>query len=233
MTFSSYNEPFLDLTNSKVRASPSGVGSDPPSFWNHQLNIQKHDLLNHEAYNVRTIYKLIILTFPSYNEPNLDLTNSKVRASPSGVGSDPPSFWNHQSNIQKHVLLKKTENLHAALETKVYTSDPQNDIFEKVYTLISNTRYMTLGPKFYTKLVSAITRRRMHLNQWFRGESKKVRHSPSSDSVETRFKAIFKKWPFWIRRCCFSWFFTPGGRLNHEAYNVEQFTNRKNVKNRS
>ena len=27
------------------------------------------------------------------------------------------------------------------------------------------TKYMTLGPKFYTKLVSAITRRRMHLNQ--------------------------------------------------------------------
>ena len=75
------------------------------------------------------------MTFSSYNEPFLDLTNSKVRASPSGVGSDPPSFWNHQSNIQKHDLLKKTENLHAALETKVYTSDPpQNDIFEKVYT---------------------------------------------------------------------------------------------------
>ena len=31
VTFSSQNQPFLDLTNSKVRASPSGVGSDPPS----------------------------------------------------------------------------------------------------------------------------------------------------------------------------------------------------------
>ena len=48
------------------------------------------------------------------NEPFLDLTNSKVRASPSGVGSDPPSFRNHQSNIQKHDLLQKSENLHAA-----------------------------------------------------------------------------------------------------------------------
>ena len=74
------------------------------------------------------------VTFSSQNEPFLDLTNSKVRASPSGVGSDIPSFWNHQLNIQKHDLLTKTENLHAALETKVYTSDSQNDIFEKAYT---------------------------------------------------------------------------------------------------
>ena len=43
---------------------------------------------------------------------------------------------------------------------------------------------------------------------------------PSSDSVKSRFKALFKKWPSWIRRCCFSWIFAPGGRLNHEAYNV-------------
>ena len=28
----------------------------------------------------------------------------------------------------------KNENLHAALETKVYTSDPKNDILEKAYT---------------------------------------------------------------------------------------------------
>ena len=33
------------------------------------------------------------------------------------------------------------------------------------------TQYLTLGPKFYTKLATAITRRRMHLNQWFRCES--------------------------------------------------------------
>ena len=43
---------------------------------------------------------------------------------------------------------------------------------------------------------------------------------PSSDSVKSRFKAIFKKCPSWIRRCCFSRIFAPGGRLNHEAYNV-------------
>ena len=54
----------------------------------------------------------------------LDLTNSKVRASPSGVGSDPPSFWNHQLNIQKHDLLKKTEILHAALETHHVSPPP-------------------------------------------------------------------------------------------------------------
>ena len=93
-----------------------------------------------------------------------------------------------------------------------------SDFYETLKLLISNTRYMTLGPKFYTKLVSAITRRRMHLNQWFRGESKKVRHSPSSDSVKSRFKALFKKCPSWIRRCCFSRIFAPGGRLNQGAY---------------
>ena len=37
---------YLDLTNSKVRASPAGVGSNTPSFWNHQFTFQKHDLLN-------------------------------------------------------------------------------------------------------------------------------------------------------------------------------------------
>ena len=53
---------------------------------------------------------------------------------------------------------------------------------------------------------------------------KKIGHSPSSDSVKSRLKAIFKKWPSWIRICSFSWIFAPGGRLNHEAYNVQQFT---------
>ena len=51
-------------------------------------------------------------------------------------------------------------------------------------------------------------------------EIKSAGHCPSSDSVKSRFKAIFKKLPSWIRRCCFSWIFAPGGRLNHEAYNV-------------
>ena len=32
------------------------------------------------------------------------------------------------------IYYKKTENVHAALETKVYTPEPKNDIFEKVYT---------------------------------------------------------------------------------------------------
>ena len=51
-------------------------------------------------------------------------------------------------------------------------------------------------------------------------EIKSAGHSPSSGSVKSRFKAIFKKWPSWIRRCCFSWIFAPGGRLNHGAYDV-------------
>ena len=49
---------------------------------------------------------------------------------------------------------------------------------------------------------------------------KSAGHFPSPDSVKSRFKAIFNKWPSWIRSCCFSWIFAPGGRLNHEAYNV-------------
>ena len=55
---------------------------------------------------------------------------------------------------------------------------------------------------------------------------KSAGHFPSSDSVKSRFKAIFKKWPSWIRRCCFSWIFAPGGRLNHEAYNVRPIKKR-------
>ena len=35
----------------------------------------------------------------------------------------------------------------------------------------TTTKYMTLVPKFYAKLVSAITRRRMNENQRFLGES--------------------------------------------------------------
>ena len=38
-------------------------------------------------------------------------------------------------------------------------------------SVIPKAKYMTLGPKFYAKLVSAITRRRMNENQRFLGES--------------------------------------------------------------
>ena len=48
-----------------------------------------------------------------------DLTNAKCRASPFGVGSDTPSFWNHQFLFQKHDLLQTTENLHAALDSQL------------------------------------------------------------------------------------------------------------------
>ena len=64
-------------------------------------------------------------------------------------------------------------------------------------------------------------------------EIKSAGHFPSSDSVKSRFKALFKKWPSWICICCFSWIFAPRGRLNHEAYNVEQCTNSENIKNKS
>ena len=49
---------------------------------------------------------------------------------------------------------------------------------------------------------------------------KSAGHFPSPDSVKSRFKAIFNKWPSWIRSCCFSWIFALGNKLNHEAYNV-------------
>ena len=40
---------------------------------------------------------------------------------------------------------------------------------------------------------------------------KSAGHFPSSDSVKSRFKAIFKKWPLWIRRWCSSGLFAPKG----------------------
>ena len=43
----------------------------------------------------------------------------KCRASPSGVGSDTPSFWNRQLICQKRDLPPKTERMHATLDAKV------------------------------------------------------------------------------------------------------------------
>ena len=42
-------------------------------------------------------------------------------------------------------------------------------------------------------------------------EIKSAGHFPSSDSIKSRFKAIFKKRPSWIRRCCFHGFLPPEG----------------------
>ena len=42
-------------------------------------------------------------------------------------------------------------------------------------------------------------------------EIKSAGHSPSSGSVKTRFKAIFKKLPSWIRRCCLHGCLPPEG----------------------
>ena len=69
-------------------------------------------------------------------------------------------------------------------------------------------------PRFFTKIIKSFYK------SIIPQEIKSAGHSPSSGSVKSRFKALFKKWPSWIRRCCFSWIFAPGGRLNHEAYNV-------------
>ena len=49
-------------------------------------------------------------------------------------------------------------------------------------------------------------------------EIKSAGHSPSSGSVKSRFKAIFKKWPSWIRRCCFHGFLPPEGDLTKKLY---------------
>ena len=48
-------------------------------------------------------------------------------------------------------------------------------------------------------------------------DSKSAGHFPQSDSVKSRFKALFKKWHPWIRRCCFSLIFAPGGKLNRRT----------------
>ena len=47
----------------------------------------------------------------------------------------------------------------------------------------------------------------------------------SESAIKTRFKALFKNLHPWIRRCCFSWNFAPGGRLSHEAYKVKKNIN--------
>ena len=40
------------------------------------------------------------------------MKNSNCRASPVGIGSDTPSFWNLQSNFLKRELLQKPGNLY-------------------------------------------------------------------------------------------------------------------------
>ena len=57
------------------------------------------------------------------DQPFLDLKNSNCRASPVGIGSDTPSFWNLQSNFPKHELLQKTEQLHATLDSHLVFDD--------------------------------------------------------------------------------------------------------------
>ena len=59
-------------------------------------------------------------SYPTQNEPFWDLANPKCRASPCAVGSDTPSSWNLQFLFQKHDLLQKSENLHAALDSQVW-----------------------------------------------------------------------------------------------------------------
>ena len=49
---------------------------------------------------------------------------------------------------------------------------------------------------------------------------KSAGHFPSSDSVKSRFKAIFKSDLLGFASAVFHGFLPPGGRLNHEAYNV-------------
>ena len=62
---------------------------------------------------------LVNISRPRFNQLFSHLTNSKFRASLSGVSSDTPSSWKLQFIFQKHDLLQKTENLHAALDWEV------------------------------------------------------------------------------------------------------------------
>ena len=64
----------------------------------------------------------------------LVLKNSKCRASPVGIGSDTPSFWNLQSNLKKHELLLKTEHMHAALDSHLVF----DDFFNKQIAFLKN-----------------------------------------------------------------------------------------------
>ena len=62
-----------------------------------------------------------------------------------------PASKTINQTFKKHDLLKKTENLHAASELKVYTSDPKKDIFEKVYTSDPKKWYVRESLHFWLK----------------------------------------------------------------------------------
>ena len=44
-------------------------------------------------------------------------------------------------------------------------------------------------------------------------QSKSSRRDLAFERVKSRFKELFKKWPSWIRRCCFHGFLPPEGDL--------------------
>ena len=49
-------------------------------------------------------------------------------------------------------------------------------------------------------------------------QSKSSRRDLAFESVKSRFKALLKKWPSWIRRCCFHGFLPPEGDLTKKLY---------------
>ena len=49
-------------------------------------------------------------------------------------------------------------------------------------------------------------------------QSKSSRRDLAFERAKSRFKALFKKWPSWIRRCCFHGFLPPEGDLTKKLY---------------
>ena len=72
--------------------------------------------------------------------------------------------------------------------------------------------------------VGAVTRRRKHLQPWTKIRAASPWRDLAFERVKSRFKALFKKWPSWIRRCCFHGFLPPEGDLTTKLtmYNNSQ-----------
>ena len=83
---------------------------------------------------------------------------------------------------------------------------------------------MTLGPKFFCFSKMAVTRRRKHLNQSFLAGSPALDASYLSSLSKQDLKHFSKSYILGFASAVFM-DFPPGGRLNHDDYNLEQFTN--------
>ena len=96
------------------------------------------------------------------------------------------------------------------------------------YTAISyrypKAKYRTLGLKFFCCSKMAVTRRRKRIQPWTKIRAASPWRDLAFERVKSTFKALFKKWLSWIRRCCFHGFLPPKGDVTTKLtmYNNSQ-----------